>query len=139
MAIKPDLPTPGLAEFSSDTVTALAELFFGDTPAPVTEAYSYSAALALSGVKARTPVYVNAATGEIELVDGTTNTKANAITVTALKAGTPAVTGGLPVYRAGNFNMEALNWPTQFATDLQRKNAFDMGECQIYVNKPYYA
>lgn len=140
MAINPSQPAPGLAEFQSDTIGSLVELFFGDTPHPVTESVGYTSGQAATGIPANTPVFVDPATRVIALVDGTTVTEANAITTGVLRAGAGGgVAGKMGVYKAGNFNINALNWPASLATEAARLAAFDMASCQIYVNKPFYS
>ena len=134
--ITPNNPTPGLAQFQSDTIGGLVELFFGDTPAPVTEAGSYTAALGTAGIPANTPVVFDTETRAISLVADAA-TKANAITVGDLLPGSPA--GSMAVYRAGNFNINALNWPAALNTESLRFAAFDLSKGQIYVNKPFYS
>lgn len=140
MPINPNVPAVGLAEFNSDTVGALVELFAGDTPQPVTQSGTYTAAQAIEGIPANTPVSLDVETGAIELVDGTTITKANAVTVGVLRpVASPGATGRMAVYKAGNFNINALNWTAEQNTEALRLAAFDMAECQIYVTKPYYS
>lgn len=140
MPINPSQPTPGLAQFQSDTIGALVELWAGDTPAPVSVSAKYTAAQAAAGIPAYTPVSVDYETDEISLVDGTTVTKANAITLGTLVAGAGGgVAGQMAVYKAGCPNINALNWPASLDTEAKRLAAFDLASCQIYVKKPYYA
>ena len=140
MPISPSQPAPGLAERETDTITGLVELFFGDTPSPTTETVKYTSGQAATGIPANTPVSIDLATRTIALVDGTTITKANAITTGVLRAGAGGgVAGGMGVYRSGNFNINALNWPASFNTEAKKLAAFDLAASQIYVNKPYYS
>lgn len=140
MAINPQLPTPGLAQFESDTIGGLVELMAGDTPAVVTISAKYTAAQAASGIPARTPVWVDFETDEIELVDGTTRTKANALLRSGLQPGAGGgVAGRISVMKAGTLNINALNWPASLDTEAKRFAAFDLSSCQIYVKKPYYS
>lgn len=140
MAINPTQPNPGLAQFQSDTVGGLVELYAGDTPAPVTISGKYSTTLAASGIPAYTPVDLDFETGNISLVDGTTITKANAITCGTLTAGAGGgVAGEMACFKAGCFNINALNWPASLSTEAARLAAFDLAACQIYVKKPYYS
>lgn len=148
MAINPTQPAPGLAEFQSDTIGGLVELFAGDTPAPVTISATYGADLAAAGIPAYTPVRVDFESGEIALAaaevpaDGETPAVPavvpNAITVGVLRAGGSAE-GRMAVYKAGCFNINALNWPDHLADEEDRLAAFDLASCQIYVKKPYYS
>lgn len=140
MAISPSYPTPGLAQMETDSVTGLVELMAGDTPAVVTISGKYNTTLAAAGIPANTPVDLDFETGNISLVDGTTITKANAITVGTLVAGAGGgVAGEMACYKAGCFNLNALNWPASLDTEAKRMAAFDLASCQIYVKKPYYS
>lgn len=136
--MQPDYTNAGVASFQSDVVTGAIELFAGDTPAPVTVSAKVPTALAATGIPAWTPVAVDSETGAIALVDGTTVTKANAITVAPVAAGVPA-NSDAPVYKAGTINLNALKWPASLDTEVKRFAAFDLAKCQIYVKKPYYA
>lgn len=140
MPITPAVANPGLAGYWSDTIGGGVELLAGDTPAIVTFSGSYSAALAASGIPMNTPVDCDFETGAINLIDGTTYTKANAITVGTLLPGAGGgVAGRMEVYKAGCFNINALNWPASMATEAARFAAFDLASSQIYVKKPYYS
>lgn len=125
----------GLAGIQTDEFTQV-ELFAGDTPPVVTDYGVLGATLAVTGIPAWTPVIVDAATRAITLpVEGTS--KANAITVAPIQAGTPA-TSSVPVYKAGMFNVEALRFGVSFDTDAKKFSAFNLAECQIYVKAPFY-
>lgn len=138
MAWNPNTPDHGLAEYNVDTVTALKELFGGDTPQPVSISGTYTSAQAAAGIPAFTPVRVEYDGGPITLVDGTDVTKANALTVGTLKPG-GLVAGSMGVYKAGCLNLKGpINWPASFATDVQRLQAFELASCQLYVKVPVY-
>lgn len=140
MAINPTLPTPGLAQFQTDTVGGVTELIFGDTPAIVTISAKYTAPQAAAGIPARTPVWVDFETDTIELVDGTTVTKANALLRSGLQAGAGGgVAGSISVMKAGCLNLNAIAWPASLDTEAKRLAAFDLSSCQIYVKKPHYS
>lgn len=127
----------GLAGVQTDSFTS-HELFFGDTPAPVTEDAIVPSAIATPGLAAWTPVHVDPATRVISLADQVT-TLANAITVVSIEAGSPADIG-LSVYTAGHFNMNALAWPAAYDTDAKKRGAFaESGNNQIRVSVPYYS
>lgn len=127
----------GIAGFSSDDVPGQVELLAGESPALVTVSATYTAGQGTAGIPAYTPVQVNFETDTIVLVDGTTVTKANAITCVTVKAGSPA--GKVPVFKAGCFNINALRWPASLATEAARLGGFNLASCQIYVKKPYYS
>lgn len=139
MPITPSQPTPGLAQFETDTIGGLVELFAGDTPQPVTFSGTYTADQEAAGIPVNTPVSVDFETGAISLVDGTDVTKANAVTVGTLLAATGGTGGTMAVYKAGCFNIRALNWPAAFDTDAKKLAAFDLATSQIYVKVPYYS
>lgn len=139
MPITPVTANPGLAEFQSDTIGGGVELLAGDTPAIVTFSASYTAAQAAAGIPMNTPVDVDYETGVITypLAEGA---KPNAITLGTLRAGTGGgAAGRMAVYKAGCFNINALNWPASLATEAARLAAFDLASSQIYVKKPYYS
>lgn len=126
----------GLAGVQTDTFTQI-ELFFGDTPAPVTEDVIVPETIATAGLAAWTPVHVDASTRVLSLANNDT-VKANAITVVEVAAGSPANVG-LSVYTAGHFNMKALNWPAEYTTDAHKRGAFaDETANQIRVSIPFY-
>ncbi len=127
----------GLAGVQSDSFTQM-ELFFGDTPIPVTEDAIVPAAIATAGLAAWTPVHVDPGTRVISLADQAT-TLANAITVVSIDADSPA-DSALSVYTAGHFNMNALAWPAEYTTDAHKRGAFAAETAnQIRVSKPYYS
>ena len=46
-------------------------------------------------------------------------------------------TSSVQVYKAGMFNMNALNWPASYDTDAKKQSAFVTGGGnQIYLKKP---
>ena len=137
MAIQPDYSNAGVAGIQNEDVNGAVELFAGDTPAPVSISAAVPSAVATAGLAAFTPVVVDNETGTLALVDGTTETKANAVTIVPVAAG--SAVGSVPVYKAGCFNINALQWPATFDTEAKKLAAFNLGECQIYVKKPYYA
>lgn len=125
----------GVAELNTDSFTQV-ELFAGDTPAVVTDYGIIGGSLNAAGIPAWTPVFVDPGTRAISLaVQGTT--APNAITVAATPAGA-AATSSVPVYKAGMFNIRALNWPASYDTDAERFAAFAAaGGTQIFVKLPY--
>jgi hypothetical protein len=136
-----DYQNLGLADVQTDSFTQ-TELFFGDTPAVVTEDAIVPSAIATAGLAAWTPVFVDPATRVISLADndaGGTGVNANAVTVVGVDAGSPADIG-LSVYTAGHFNMNALNWPAEYTTDAHKRGAFAVATAnQIRVSVPYYS
>lgn len=138
MAIDPRYPDVGLADYQTDTVGGLAELFAGDTPAPVSIAGTYTAAQAAAGIPKFTPVRVEYDGGPITVVDGTGDVKANALTTGTLKPG-GLKAGSMGVYKAGCLNLKGpINWPAAWDTDAERLQAFDLASSQLYVKRPYY-
>ncbi len=137
MTLPLNYPDHGLAQFQTDDVDALNELFGGDTPAPVTIAGTYTAAQATAGIPRFTPVRVDYDGGPITVVDGT-NTKANALTIVPLLPG-GLVAGSLAVMKAACLNLKGpINWPSAANTETLRLQVFDLGSSQLYVKRPVY-
>lgn len=131
----------GIPSVQTDSFTQV-ELFAGDTPAVVTDFGIAGSTLGTAGIPAWTPVHVDPATRAVSLAVIDTDTPANsvmpnAVTIVTIKAGSPA-TCNVPVYKAGMFNIRALNWPTSFDTDALKFSAFaEATDAQIYVKEPY--
>lgn len=125
----------GVASVQTDTFDTI-EVLSGDTPQIVTDYGILAAPEAAAGIPAWTPVFVDAGTKAVSLaVSGTT--EPNAITVEAIPAGSSTgVT--VPVYKAGSFNFNAINWPASYSTDALKFAAFSTTDCEIYVKKPFY-
>lgn len=131
-------PDHGLAAFEQDNVTQLAELFAGDTPAVVTFSGTYTAAQAAAGIPRFTPVRVEYDGGPIIVVDGSTVTKANALTIGTLKPGGLAG-GSMGVFKAACLNLKGpINWTAVFDTETKRLQAFELATSQLYVKRPIY-
>lgn len=126
----------GVASVQTDSVTPNPELMAGDTPAVVTDIAVIPSAIATPGLPARTPVFVDPSTKVMQLaVQGTL--APNAITIVDIPAGA-AANSNTPVYKAGCFNIRALNWPASYDTDAERYGAFAAAaDCEIYIKKPY--
>lgn len=136
-----DYKNIGLAELNQDGFTVV-ELFAGDSPAVVTDHGVISAAQSATGIPAWTPVHVDPATREVTVAvyDDTVpaNTVlANAITVADVVPGA-AEGSACPVYKAGMFNINALNFDASFETEALKASAFNTAQCQIYVKAPFY-
>lgn len=131
----------GLASLETDSFTQ-PELLAGDTPAAVTDYGIIGSSLNTAGIPAWTPVYVDPSDRSITLavagsVDPNDDVAPNAVTTVTLAAAS-AATSSVPVYKAGMFNVDALNWPASFSTDALKFSAFNLAECQIYVKRPEY-
>lgn len=123
MAVDNDIPvgSPGAANYASETWGNIPEHLFSDTPpvAEVTMDFTASgAAVEISFLD------VLAADGSAAAETGATAAdKANfiaAATITIADGETKSV----PVYVAGHFNMQALNWDSTYDTDAKKKAAF---------------
>lgn len=125
-----DQTTYGLASFQNESVTSSPELFAGDTPQVVTVGSKPSSAILTAGLPRWTPVVVNHDGGEMTLPDVAGGTPANAITLAAIPAGSPEGFQ-MPVYKAGCFSIEALNWGD--LTDDADKFALVAGSDNIVV------
>lgn len=124
----------GIAGSQSDDFSQ-KEILAGDTPPAVTDHGIIGSTLGTSGLAAFTPVIVNASTRAISLpVQGTS--KPNALTIHSVPAGTSA-SSTVQVWKAGMFNLDAINWGADFDTEAERISAFDLAACQIYVKKPF--
>ena len=134
---------PGLAGIQTDTFTTV-EILAGDTPAQVSDSGKLSSAQATSGIPIWTPVNLNQETGEIKLAvyDATTPANAvvpNAITNIDLPAGAFATGAAVPVWTAGSYNVDAINWPASYTDHDKKMGAFAKATgCQIYIRAPYY-
>lgn len=132
----------GVAGLQTENFTQ-PELFAGDTPAVVTDYGIIGGTLNAAGIPAWTPVYVDPSDRSITLASYDSGTPANsvypnAITTTTIEAGA-AATSSVPVYKAGMFNIDALNWPATFNTDALKFSAFAQADfAQIYVKRPEY-
>jgi hypothetical protein len=131
----------GLASLQTESFTQ-PELFAGDTPAVVTDYGILGETLDDAGIPAWTPVFVDPSDRSITLavagsVDPEDDVAPNAVTTVDIAAGS-ASTSSVPVYKAGMFNVDALNWPASFSTDALKFTAFNMAQCQIYVKRPEY-
>jgi len=122
---------PGIAGFSSESYAGPDEVRFGEGVATTTEitvadpgaagadlpVYSVvdiDGALAAQG----TPAY-GITTAPIVLADGQTTT--------------------IAVYRAGNFDLDQLNWDASFATDAQKAAAFEGGASpNLFAQKKHF-
>lgn len=124
----------GVPTVQHDAFTQV-ELFAGDTPLVVTDYGVVTGALATSGIPAWTPVVVDPETRAISLAEA--GQAANAITVVTLQPNAPA-NSNLPVYKAGCFNIRALNWDASYDTDAKKFAAFAAAtDAQIYIKAPY--
>lgn len=132
----PNIPyaDAGIADSQYDDF-AVKEILAGDTPPAVTDYGIIGSTLATSGLAAWTPVIFNPSTRAITLpVQGTS--QPNALTIHSIAAGA-ASTSTVQLWRAGMFNLDAINWGADFDTEAERVAAFDLAKCQIYVKKPF--
>lgn len=123
----------GKPGFQSEAVAAEPELLCGDTPAIVTIAAIVPAAIRETGLAKWTPVVVNFDTDEISMPEE--GGRPNAITVFTVEAGVPE-DSRVGVYKAGCFNVNALNYPEGVDTERAKLSHFDPNS-MIVVKKPY--
>lgn len=133
----------GVPSVQTDTFSQV-ELFAGDTPLVVTDYGVASGALAATeGIPAWTPVFVDPVTRAVSLAvyddaEEGSPVVPNAITVVTIQPGGTGATTNVPVYKAGSFNIRALNWPASFDTDDKKFSAFAGNpDNQIYIKEPY--
>lgn len=130
----------GVPSVQTDSFTQV-ELFAGDTPLVVTDYGVTSGALASSGIPAWTPVFVDPRTREVSLAvfddaEEGSPVAPNAITIVTIQPGSAPTR--VPVYKAGSFNIRALNWPASFDTEDKKFSAFAGNpDNQIYIKEPY--
>lgn len=130
----------GIPTVQTETFTQV-ELFAGDTPHVVTDYGIVPAALATAGIPAWTPLHVDPETREVSLAvysaDPEAATAPNAISVVTIQPGSSA-DSNLPIYKAGMFNIRALNWGASYDTDAKKFSAFAAAtDAQIYIKAPY--
>ena len=119
--------TAGIPRQHDDTITAAdVYLITGNEPAVMTKDEIVAAS---QTIEALTVVGKNAA-GEIVPAVLDTGTPANSIkpigiAVIAITTGSSGDKKGLPVYRAGCFNPDALVWPASFDTEAKKQAAFE--------------
>jgi hypothetical protein len=119
--------TAGIPAQNSDTIVAAdVYLITGNEPAIMTkdEIVAFSQTIAALTVVGKNPA------GEIVPAVLDTVTPANSIKPigVAIIGATTGGTGdkkGLPVYRAGCFNPDALVWPASFDTEAKKQAAFE--------------
>jgi hypothetical protein len=107
-------------------------LITGDQPALVTMDLVVAASQTIAAL---TPVGFNGSGNLVPAVNGTT--AAIGILVAAVVSGS-GTTKGAPVYRAGCFNPDAINWPASYDTEAKRMNAFEGAPTptQIVMRRP---
>lgn len=110
-------------------------LFSGSEPAVLTMDL---VAAASQTIPALTPVGRNGAGALVPAVSGTT--AAIGITITDVVTAA-ASTKGIPVYRAGCFNPDKLNWPESYDTDAKKFAAFEGAPTptNIVIRRPKFA
>lgn len=110
----------GIAGFETGDGFAQAELFNSAIPHPVTEDFPVGESTSLPAFSV---VGLNAA-GSLVLAQ-TSGTAVVPIGVTTAPVATEAgQTDRIAIYRAGNFNPDALTWHADFNTDAKRAAAF---------------
>lgn len=124
MAVDNDIPvgSPGLANFESETWGNKPEWLYSDTPPVAEQTISVTA----SGADVEITFL------DVLAADGTAANQAGATEpeqANYIAAATTTVADGetkeVPVYRAGHFSMDALNWDASYTTDAQKKAAFE--------------
>ncbi|MNK37372.1 hypothetical protein D3C87_559380 [compost metagenome] len=60
------------------------------------------------------------------------------ITTNAVDTTVPGAQGWVPYWAAGKFNYDALNFDASFATEADKKAAFEGTGVQIFLDKPRY-
>lgn len=138
MPIISDTYEPGLAvrEVSDDYANIV--LFTGDAPVNTTPekvAASVLSALVADRLPAYTVVGRNNA-GELVIATKGGVAPIGITTASVLKTATDK---SVPVYRSGYFNPNKLVWDASFATDEDKRLAFEASQPQIYIREPMYS
>lgn len=129
----------GQAGLQTDSFNVV-EILAGDTPAQVTDYGLLQAGQVAGGIPAYTPVFVDPETRVVQIatfaVDAS-GIEANALTLCDIEAGTVAG-ASVPVWKAGCFNIRAINWHASYVTDGAKFGAFarTMGN-QIVIKKQF--
>lgn len=111
----------GMASWQNEQFTDI-ELFANEAPPLVTTNGQLDPAMVATADFAAFTVVGKNSSDQWTLADGV-NIKPVGITTATVKNG--AVNLTIAVWRAGSFNMDALNWHTNYATDAQRRVAFE--------------
>lgn len=138
MPIISDTYEPGLAvrEVSDDYANIV--LITGDTPRHTTpEKVAASVLSALTGD--RLPAYTvvgRDSNGELVIATKGGVAPIGITTASVLKTATDK---SVPVYRAGCFNPHKLVWDASFATDEDKRLAFESTQDTIFIREPMYS
>jgi hypothetical protein len=114
----------GMAEFNTDIFTGV-ELFAGSAPMPWTSDEIVAAAT-IAGAALPAFSVVGFLAGELVMAK-TSATAVIPIGITTAPVNQLAVNRTVAIFRAGAFNMDALNWHADYNTDLLKRNAFLAG------------
>ena len=131
-------PAPGIASFETESWGQKDEIRFGDTPAIAERNQTVTSKAGIT-----LPIYsvVNIADddGEITLATSTTGVS-NATHITAAPLVLAALdTTEAPMYEAGHFRQQALNFDATFNTDALKQDAFKGSDTpMILISKAKY-
>lgn len=123
MAVDNDIPvgSPGLANFESETWGNVPEHLYSDTPPVAEQTVSFTASGADLTINF---LDVLATDGGAAAQDGASAAdRANYIAAATIVI-PDGETKTVPVYVAGHFNMDALNWASTYDTDAKKAAAF---------------
>lgn len=123
MAVDNDIPvgSPGAANFESETWGNLPEHIYSDTPPVAEQVVSFTASGAALEI---TFLDVLALDGGAAAQNGAgAADRANYIAAASITIA-DGETKQVPVYVAGHFNMQALNWAASYDTDAKKAAAF---------------
>lgn len=126
--------TAGIPRQNSDTIAAAdVYLITGNEPGVMTMDMLVAAS---QTIPALTPVGLDVNGRLIPAVAGTT--QAIGITVVAVVSDAGTTYKGVPVYRAGCFNPDALAWPASYDLETEKMNAFNGAPTptQIIMRRP---
>jgi len=129
-----DAYEPGLASFETEGPYANEVLFTGDTPVTTTSETAAAAAVSAADL-VRYTVVGRDANGDIVPAVKDTIEAIGITTATVLQNATDR---RLPVYRAGMFNPRALIWDSSYATDDDKRLAFEASQPTIFIREPVF-
>lgn len=123
MAVDNDIPvgSPGLATFESETWGNIPEHLYSDTPPVAEQVVAFTA----SGADLTITFLdvLNSAGAPAAQNGANAGLRANYIAAATITI-PDGQTKNVPVYVAGHFNMQALNWAASYTTDAQKAAAF---------------
>lgn len=126
---------PGVADFKEEIFGGPTEVRYGDMPVQ-----TINIDITASGADVDLPIY-SVLNGEGNGILADWNATRDAGSADYILAEPISIADGatmtVPVYVAGHFNMDALNWDASYDTDAKKKDAFKGSDSPtIFISKP---